>query len=334
MISSRWPQALVLLLVLSSIVAVPPAAAGENALTRAKDLYASAAYEEALAALDQLDASETASDVRSAAEYRVFCLLALDRRDQARQTIEAILRENPQYVPLSDVVSPRITNAIRDVRRQALPKIVTERYALAKSAFERKDPQALPRFEEVLRLLDDPDVNGAPSLNDLRTIVTGFRDLAQAMAAAPAVTAAPAAAPAAPPVAAPAAPPAAAPAPAPASASAAPKPEPRTSAAAPSFSVYSPDDADVRPPVARSKNLPDWRPIAADATKKFKGSVELLVDQEGNVLSAAIKESVHPSYDSRLLSAARQWKFTPASRQGVPVRYITIVQVVLQTEGR
>ena len=47
MISTRLPQALVFLL-LSSVVTVRPAAAAENALTRAKDLYASAAYEDAL----------------------------------------------------------------------------------------------------------------------------------------------------------------------------------------------------------------------------------------------------------------------------------------------
>ncbi len=72
----------------------------------------------------------------------------------------------------------------RDVRRQSLPKIVLERYALAKAAFERKDPRAGQQFDGVLALLDDPDIQAAPALTDLRTIVAAFRDLTKAVEAA------------------------------------------------------------------------------------------------------------------------------------------------------
>src|SRR5262249_61402479 len=118
----------------------------------------------------------------SVAEYRVFCRLALDRRDEARHDIEAILQDNPQYAPSADQASPRIQSVIRDVRRQSLPKIVLVRYASAKAAFERKDPQAAQQFENGLALMDDPDVNGSPALTDLRTWVTAFRDRTKAVA--------------------------------------------------------------------------------------------------------------------------------------------------------
>src|SRR5437868_10821199 len=119
----------------------------------------------------------------SIAEYRVFCLLALDRRDEARKNIDRILHTNPLYQPSADQASPRIQSIFRDVRRQSLPKIVMERYAAAKAAFERKDSHAAQQFDDVLALLDDPDLQEASALTDLRAVASAFRDLTKALAA-------------------------------------------------------------------------------------------------------------------------------------------------------
>src|SRR5262245_11589838 len=137
-------------------VAISPASADDDTLAHAKELYASAAYDEALAVLDRLQgADRPVAEATSIAEYRVFCLLALDRRDEAQKNIEGILHDNPLYLPSGDQASPRIQSVIRDVRRQSLPKIVLERYAQAKASFEQKDPAAGQQFDGVLALLDD-----------------------------------------------------------------------------------------------------------------------------------------------------------------------------------
>src|SRR5580765_6730158 len=99
------------------------ASSSDDTLVRAKSLYAAAAYDEALAVLDQLQ-NAPAEDSMSVAEYRVFCLLALDRGDEARKNINGMLRNNPRYLPAPDHTSPRIQNIFRDVRRESLPKIV------------------------------------------------------------------------------------------------------------------------------------------------------------------------------------------------------------------
>jgi len=85
-----------LVLIASWTVDTGTARASEETLARAKDLYASAAYDEALAVLDGL-AGAVPSETRAIAEYRVFCLLALDRTDEARRRIEDMLHDNPQY---------------------------------------------------------------------------------------------------------------------------------------------------------------------------------------------------------------------------------------------
>ncbi len=280
----------------------------DNTLAYAKELYASAAYDEALVVLDGLRSTAPATETASIAEYRVFCLLALDRGDEARQNIESILRDNPLYLPSGDQASPRIQGIVRDVRRQSLPKIVMEQYAAAKAAFERKDPKAEQQFTQVLALLDDPDVQGVAALSDLRTIVSAFSDLTKAMAAVQAQ----------PPLAAKAAvnsPPAV---------EAVTEPSPP-----PAEGIYTIADTDVVPPVAQSQRLPPWNPTRAEAGQEFRGALEVLIDEKGTVVSAAFRSSVHPAYNELLLRATRSWKFTPAWRRGVPVRYLKVIDIRL-----
>ena len=299
------------LLIVSLSMDPRSASAGDETLAHAKDLYASAAYDEALAVLDALQESAP-GDARSIAEYRVFCLLALDRRDEARKHIEAMLHENPQYVPSADETSPRIQSVIREVRRQSLPKIVMERYATAKASFERKDPEATQQFEAVLALLDDPDVEGAVALNDLRTVVTAFRDLTKAMSAQ---TVSPTMA-----------------RPLDAGGPKSPAPTPAVDPQ-PSDSprIYTSADSDVAPPIAQAQRIPPWIPTArAIAAQEFHGTLELLIDETGAVMSSAMRTSAHPTYNQLLLRATREWKFTPARRQGVPVRYLKIVEIHLK----
>jgi hypothetical protein len=282
------------------------ASANDDTLAHAKELYASAAYDEALAVLDRLQtAATTVAETTSIAEYRVYCLLALDRRDEAQKNIEGILHDNPLYLPPVDQASPRIQGVFRDVRRQSLPKIVMERYALAKASFERKDPRAGQQFDGVLALLDDPDIQAVPALIDLRTIVAAFRDLTKAVEAAQ-TPARPAEVPAA-----------------------EPTPAPPNDA----LTIYTSADADVAAPIAQTQRIPPWLPGRPEATQDFRGTLELLVDETGAVTSATMRASVHPAYNQLLLRAARDWKFMPARRQSKPVRYLKIVEIHLRPTG-
>ena len=96
-------------------------AAGDAALARAKDLYLSAAYKDALMVLSNVKADVSASEAIEAAEYRVFCLLALNRRAEADAAIQGMVEADPFYQPSEAQVSPRIRAVFRDVRRSVLP---------------------------------------------------------------------------------------------------------------------------------------------------------------------------------------------------------------------
>src|SRR5215475_15288414 len=128
-----------------------PARAQET-LAHAKDLYLAAAYDEALAVLEQLKAQPAAST--EVQQYRMFCLLALQRSDEARKAIEDIVTADPFYRPSETQTSPRIRSVFQDTRKKLLPTVIQRKYAEAKASFEKKDPKAVTQFEQLLMLLD------------------------------------------------------------------------------------------------------------------------------------------------------------------------------------
>jgi TonB family protein len=274
--------------------------ASGDGLDRAKSLYASAAYDEALTVLDQLSGTPPPDDPTSVAAYRVYCLLALDRQDEARALIDRLLHQSPLFVPSADEAPPKIQAIFRDARRATLPKIARERYADAKAAFERKDPLTARQFDDLLTLLDDPDLREWSAAADLRAVASAFRDLAKAVAmpAAPAADARPAEL----------------------------RPQPPL---APHDITYTPADTDVTPPVSLVQRMPEWRPSRQEAAQDYKGVMRLVIDKSGTVESATMATATRPAYDQLLVRAAREWKFEPAQKQGRPVRYLKIIEIHL-----
>src|SRR3954454_10651859 len=86
------------------LATVPVSAADQESIAAARDLYASAAYEDALAILNKLPASGRPADETNAIEqYRAFCLLALGRQAEAEHAIEALVALEPGYRPANDL---------------------------------------------------------------------------------------------------------------------------------------------------------------------------------------------------------------------------------------
>src|SRR5215510_2003793 len=103
-------------------------------LGAARDLYASARYDEALAVLNDLRPAQdpAASDLKSIEQYRSLCLLALGRGSEAETAIAAVVTADPSYLPGDAEASPRVRAAFSDVRKRMLPGIVSSVYADAK----------------------------------------------------------------------------------------------------------------------------------------------------------------------------------------------------------
>ena len=265
------------------------AAFAQDTLTRAKAHYASAGYEEALQLLDTLSARETTTE---AAAYRVYCLVALGRREQAKAMVETIVRADPLFRPTEEEAAPHIRAFFDQVRKALLPDVAIQSFAKAKVTYDRKEmARALSEFERTIAVIDEAGAT-QPGMADLRILALGFRDLARAaIAPAPKPDKTPPDAP----------------------------PPPITSSEP---AIYGPMHANVVPPVTVSRRLPEWRPSFFELNRTFSGEVQLLISESGAVVSASLLKSVHPRYDDILLEAAADWTFKPATKDGVAVKYL------------
>jgi hypothetical protein len=283
--------------------------APQGPLNAAKDLYASARYDEALSVLNGLRIGE-AIDRKSVEQYRSLCLLALGRASEAETAIAAVVTADPTYRP-GDSESPRVRASFTDVRKRLLPNLTTSRYQAAKAVYDRKDwAAAEQQFRTVLTLIDDPDNGGR--LGDLRVLTVGFLELSARAAAPPPAPVEPKPAPA------PVSTPPAAPAPA----------GPVEPAGPIAGKIYTAEDPLVRPPVVIKQEIPGI-PQNLMAAAKPRGLVEVVIDEQGRVVAMTMRMSIHPAYDTLVLAAARDWKYQPARYNGEPVRFRRLISVAL-----
>jgi protein TonB len=351
MFQSWRPLWLGALFVLAATIAV----AADDSLATARDLYAAAAYEDALAVLNRLGTPAGApGDGPAIGQYRAFCLLALGRVSEAEQAIETLIAAEPSYHPSDSDASPRIRSAFSDVRRRMLPAIVQQQYAQAKAAYDKKEfGVAAEGFKQVVGVLNDPDLRSAanqPPLSDLRMLATGVGELS-ASAAAPPPLPLPSA-----PVPTPEQPLLAAVQTTPAVQAARPalqtaRPAVQTSAVvqtarpavqssavqtspavpaspqtSPAERIYTSEDGNVVPPAVVRQSLP---PSPTAARARSQGTLAIVVDERGAVETVSMLGALNPVYDRVILEAARQWRYKPATLDGVPVKYRRIVQINL-----
>lgn len=280
-----------------------------DSLAAARDLYASASYEDALAMLGRLNAAELRPDEgRAADQYRAMCLLALGKTAEASQAIEAVVAAEPLYHPSESEVSPRVRAVFTDVRKRLLPGLVQQKYAIAKTAYDHKDfASASADFGLLLALYADADlapVAAKPPLSDLRVLIEGFHTLSvQAMAP----------------------PPAPEPAPAPKPAAAAPTPV-VVQAAPEAPKVYTSADANVVPPVTIRQDLPRFGGVVQ---RPMVGAMEVVIDESGKVVSAMMRAPTVAAYDRQAVVAAQSWRYHPAMVNGAPVKYRKMIQVAV-----
>jgi TonB family protein len=288
------------LLVLAPLPQLDPAA--EFAAARA--LYASAAYEDALWRLARLSPA-TGPLADEVDTYRALCLLALGRTDESARVLEQIVVRSPSYALDETQVSPRLVAQFREVRARVLPFSARAMYAIARESFDRRQYQAAAaQLRELLRLIDPAAIQEPWSgLADLRVLAEGFLKLADEMAAG-------------------------APPPAPTSTAVMP---PMAAGVASPGPVYSNAYRDVVAPVEIRRQVPLWEPPPGTPQGTYQGLIEVVINEQGRVESAAMRKSVAPTYDAALLASTAEWRFQPAVRDGVPVKFRRSYEVIVHS---
>jgi hypothetical protein len=294
------------------ICATSPVRGDQDALTAAKDLYASAAYEEALAALAGID--EASPEIaRAVDQYRVSCLYALGRKAEAEEVAELLIQREP-LVQLDDA-APRIEAMFQDVRKRLLPRVIRAEYKIAKAAITEKDPaRAKPHLVAARNMIDEAEKIGVrdDGLTDLQVLVDGFLDLvdtavAEQIQPAPSTTVTGAS-----------------------SQSAQGERELATQSRAVT-AVYGPEDQGVVPPSIVHQGVPQ---IPSDLVRFVaapgRGVLEVVIDESGAVQATTMRRSLHPIYDAMVVTASRAWRYTPATKDGVPVKFRRTIVINLR----
>ena len=282
------------LLLLGVLSLAPRLAAAQpsDLLGEVRSLYESASYEEALTRMANLqpDARTTLLE-----QYRAFCLIALGRTDEATKVIEHTVESNPDFVPSASDASPRIRAVFENTRRKLLPAIIKSAYASAKTSFSSGDfVLATAGFTRVVNLSDSLGPDAPSEVADLKLVAKEFLDLSTQRMEAHAA------------------------------------PSPAVPAAKPADRP-SPPTVTTTPAVVVSQKLPPWtRRDSATGAVPLTGEVRVSIDETGHVVDARITRVSDPNYDRQVLAAAREWTYTPATRNGLPLPSEKVISYVLK----
>jgi hypothetical protein len=270
--------------------------ADQTALQKVKELYAAAAYEDALAVVATLPAETRVPELD---QYRAFCLIALGQKQEAQQAIESLLSHDPLYEPDPAETSPRVMETFAAVKTRVLPAVSRKLYVDAKTALERKNrAAAIEGFETLLRVIatvKEPD----GTLDDMKVLAEGFLDLSRSLPEAPKP-----------------APPPAVPA----------NGGEETASSTASTPVWT-------RPVAVRQDMPRWNaPDPISRRSEFNGVLRVRVGVDGKVQAAEMVRRVHPMYDNLLIAATENWLYEPAKQDGVAVPADVLVEVRLRPQ--
>jgi TonB family protein len=89
--------------------------------------------------------------------------------------------------------------------------------------------------------------------------------------------------------------------------------------------IYSAQDGDVQPPSVIKQGLPEYDkrlgpPLGVAA-------LEVVIDETGSVELVLMRGSINPKYDAIAQETARGWRYKPATRNGVPVKYSKAIAI-------
>src|SRR5262249_32821874 len=103
-----------------------------------------------------------------------------------------------------------------------------------------------------------------------------------------------------------------------------------TSAPAHGAAIYTVADEGVSPPITIDQRVPAMDPqlqTIARSTKRT-GTFDIVIDESGRVVARTARRSLNPSSDSRVVRPASRWRYQPARKDGVAVKFVKTIVLV------
>ncbi len=167
-------QSLRVLCGVAAVLFTAATASAQEPLTKAKALYDAANYEEALTVLAPVEIPE-------AQQYKALCMLALGRAQDATGAVELLIASSPTFEPSAEEVPPRFVTLVSDAKKKLLPGIARKTFNEAREQFKSGDrAEALKKFDLVVTLTQSAGFKDTSDAEDLRTLASGFIELARA----------------------------------------------------------------------------------------------------------------------------------------------------------
>jgi len=279
-----------------------------------RELYAAAAYEDALALIGRLDGERSlgATARRDLEATRALCHLALGRQAEAEASMQKIVALDPAF-EFADA-APSVRAAYQRVRQGHLRAEVRRQFTLGREAYTAGNrEEAAARFRLVQQLTTDPvltAVDDAAILADMRLLAETFLVLVTGPPPGPA---------------------AGGQRPTPSGAAAvAQRPLPQSDS---EVRIVTGDEPGVVAPQVVEEHVPPWLPGHVRPAPAYEARVEVVIDQNGEVRAVRILESSDRKFDVHLLNAARNWRYRPARQHGTPVSFRKILAVSIAPQG-
>jgi tetratricopeptide (TPR) repeat protein len=241
-------------------------------------------------ALARLRAIEANEDPIVVAQLRALCLLGLGETERAERALETLVWRDPSYGLGDADVSPRLVAMFADVRDRLLPSVASSLLSNARTLYENGQlGRATEQLEELIRLIDAEPQRTRDGSVDLTDVRVLASGFKELIAAELAA------------------------------ASDAPEPP-----------IYSRADRDVVSPVEVSRPIPLWTPPRGSVPiATYYGLLEVVINEQGRVESPIMRRPVHDTYDPLLIDATTSWRFDPALKDGVPVRYRRQFEIIV-----
>ena len=277
-------------------------------LRTVEKLHGSAAYEEALTVLDQLDQGVLfGEEIIESAEYRILILFALGKVERAQLAIHKVVMSFPRYRPSPLRFPPRLREEFEAIRRRELPSIIQNKYADAKASFDAQDyDDAIVRFELLLNLLKD--LEQEVQFGDVRTFASDFLDRAKLAAAASSAKTGEAQEGL------------------PDSVAALSVASLSVASLSLQSTIYDVFSRDIVPPVSLKPILPPTLRDPSSVAPR-SGVFEILIDEIGRVVSISVQRSINPQYDALVIQESGNWRFKSATLDGRPVKFRKLIEI-------